>query len=125
MMKKNILEENMRRFNTKNLNEDHPGILFNALKAAKAVAGGLVAGVIMYSKMYSGKTNAEQKQIRMVSSIQNMIMKDTDPAVILKYMKSQDPSIDDATGITILKILGQQMGVYVDTENPDDTTPLT
>lgn len=121
---KDLLAENMRRFGTKNLNEDHPGILPSAIKMG-AAAGGILKGVKDYLQLFNGKTKQEEKEMIMVFNIQNMIRRDTDPAEILRYMKSQDPSIDDATGIEIMKTLGQQLGLYVDPENEDDATPLS
>ena len=123
--KTNILAENMLRFGTKNLNEDHPGIVPSVLKIATGATYGLVSAVKLYSKMFTGKSAEEQKQVRMVMHIQNMIMKDNDPDDILKYMKSVDSNIDDATGIEIMKVLGSQLGLYVDPEDPNDATPLT
>jgi hypothetical protein len=122
---KNLLAENMRRFGTKNLKEDHPGILLPAAKMAAGAGGLLVAAVGLYSKVFAGKTAKEQQQARMVLNIQSMIIKDTDPDKILKYMKSVDPEIDDETGIEIMKALGRQLGVYVDPENDTDATPLS
>jgi hypothetical protein len=122
---KNLLQENMHRFGTKNLNEDHPGILRQAARMAAGTAGILAAAVYGYMKIFAGKSAKEQKEIRMVSSIQNMIVRDTDPEEILKYMKSMDPTITDATGVEIMKILGQQMGLYVDPDNETDATPLS
>jgi len=124
-MKKNILAENMRRIGTKNLEEDFPGILPQAVKYTLQGAGVLGAAVKLYIDMYGGKSTEEQKQINMVSRIQTMIQKDTDPEAILRYMKSIDPQIDDATGIEIMKVLGKQLGLYVDPDNESDSTPLT
>jgi hypothetical protein len=124
-MNKNILAENMRRFGTKNLNEEHPGILFPASKMAIGSGGLLAAAVATYAKLFSGKSAKEREQARMVLNIQSMIIKDTDPDEILKYMKSIDSTIDDATGIEIMKALGRQLGLYVDPENEDDATPLS
>ena len=120
---KNILAENMLRFNTKNLNEDHPGIIPSSIKMGIA-ASGILKGLKSYLQMFNGKTKQEEKEIIMVFNIQNMLRRDTDPNEILRYMKSQDPSIDDATGIEIMKALGRQLGLYVDPENEDDATPL-
>lgn len=118
---KHTLAENMRRFNTKNLNEDHPGIV----APAAMKAGGVLMSVIKtYSKLFSGKSASEQANARALLNIQTMIMKDTDPDQILKYIKSVDSTIDDTTGIDIMKTIGAHLGVYVDTENPDDATPL-
>lgn len=121
---KNILAENMRRFNTKNINEDFPGIIPNAIKMGTASVG-ILKAVKSYLQLFNGKTKEQEKEIIMVANIQNMIMRDADPAEILRFMKSKDPSIDDETGIEIMKALGKQLGVYVDPENEDDITPLT
>jgi hypothetical protein len=118
---KNILKENMHRFNTKNLNEDHPGIV---LPAAMKAGGALIAVIKTYSELFSGKSSSEQANVRALLNIQTMIMNDTDPDKILEYIKSIDSNIDDTIGIHIMKTLGAQLGVYVDTENPDDATPL-
>ncbi len=120
-----LLRENMHRFGTKNLNEDHPGILFPATKMATGVGRILTAAIGTYSKLFSGKTAKEQEQARMVLNIQSMIMKDTDPDEILKYMRSIDPTINDAMGIEIMKALGKQLGLYVDPDNETDSTPLS
>lgn len=121
---KTILAENMRRFHTKNINEDFPGIIPNAIKMTAASVG-VLKYVKDYLQMFNGKTKEQEKQILMVLDIQNMIRRDADPAEILRFIKSKDSSIDDEMGIEIMKALGKQLGVYVDPENEDDITPLT